>query len=442
MKNKAFYGWRHIFDFTWKQAIDAKGFKAATTIFAIILLVVGLAISTIMAFAQMESEKATSPIETVRIVDESGLAVLFVDGFAELNGEDYPSLKIEMLETEWQQVATTLGTEHPRDLIVRITHEEEAYRLTAIVPNESELTESDAEDFLEDFQICLEQSKLLSSGIEMDKLVYAMSAVSTELTVAGDEEKSVGEQLVSMLVPMLVIFVLYVMTLLYGQSITNVVSIEKSSKLMEMILTMVRPEALIFGKIAATVLIALLQLGLWITCLVVGFFGGHLIAGSMIYPEYNNVILEVFKLMQNQDGSTAFTVGAVVLFLVALCLGFLFYSVIAGLIASFASKMEEVAMCNAYYQFAVMAGFFGSYMLPLQENELVNTILRIVPITSAFLLPGDILVGNVTVWLGLVYLLILLAFTLLLVFMAGKVYKSQVFNRGMSVFERFKKKKV
>lgn len=441
MKKKAFYGWRHIFDFTWKQAVNAKGFKSATVILAMILLIVGLAISTIMAYAQKESEEETSPIETVRIVDESGLEILFVDSFAELNKEDYPNLKLEIMAADWQKVVTTLGTEHPRDLIVRITHEEEVYRLTAIIPNESELTESDAEDFLGDFQICLEQSKLLSSGIEMDKLVYAMSGVSTELTVAGDEEKSAGEYLVSMLVPMLVIFVLYMMTLLYGQSITNVVSVEKSSKLMEMMLTMVRPEALIFGKIAATVLVALLQLGLWITCLVVGFFGGHLIAENMIYPEYNNVILEVFKLMQNQDGSTAFTVGAVVLFLVALCIGFLFYSVIAGLIASFASKMEEVAMCNAYYQFAVIAGFIGSYMLPLQEKDWLNTILRIVPITSAFLLPGDILVGNVVVWQGLLYLLLLLVFTLLIVYMAGKVYKSQVFNRGMSVFEKLKKKK-
>jgi len=441
MKNKAFYGWRHIFDFTWKQAVNAKGFKAATVILAMVLLIVGLAISTIMAYAQKESEEETSPIETVHIVDESGLKILFVDGFAELNKEDYPQLKLETLEADWHQVATTLGTEHPRDLIVRITHEEEAYLLTAIIPNESELTESDAEKFLGDFQICLEQSKLLSSGIEMDKLVYAMSSVSTELTVAGDEEKSAGEYLVSMLVPMLVIFVLYMMTLLYGQNITNVVSIEKSSKLMEMMLTMARPEALIFGKIVAIVMIALLQLGLWITCLVAGFFGGHLIAENMIYPEYNNVILEVFKLMQNQDGSTAFTVGAVVLFLVALCMGFLFYSVIAGLIASFASKMEEVAMCNAYYQFAVIAGFIGSYMLPLQEKDWLNTILRIVPITSAFLLPGDILVGNVVVWQGLLYLLLLLVFTLLVVYMAGRVYKAQVFNRGMSVFERLKKKK-
>ncbi len=441
MKKKAFTGWKEVFHFTWKQAIVAKGFKTATFVLAAILLIGGMAISLIMSYAQKKSDEKVSPIETVRVADESGLAVLFLDGFAEMQMERYPNVKFDKIEGDLQEVAASLGTTNPKDLIIKITHNENGYVATAIIPNGSELDKSDAEDFLSDFQTCIEQSKLLSSGIEMEKLVYAMSGVSSELLTAGDEEKSVGEQLVSMLVPMIVVLVLYMMTILYGQSITTVVSIEKTSKLMEQMLTMTRPEALILGKISATVGIALLQLGLWLVCLVIGFFGGDIVAKAIIYPEYNNVVLEVFSLIQAQDGSTAFSVGAIVLFIVSMCLGFLFFCVIAGVVASFISKAEEVAMGSTYYQMFVVAGFLGSYLLPLQEKDWINTILRIVPITSAFLLPGDILVGNVTVLQGLGYMAILLAFTLILVVVAGKVYKSQVFHKGMSLFERFKKKK-
>ena len=441
MEKKAFTGWKHIFDFTWKQAIEGKGFKNVTVILALVLLVGGMAISVLMAYFQKQSAEKESPIETVYVLDESGLAVLMVDSFTEMYGEAYPSLKFAALEGDWKAVASDLATENSQDMILRITHEEEKYLVTAILLEESLLQESDGEDFLADFELCMEQSKLLSSGIAAEKLVYAMSNVSSQLYSAGEEEQSVGEQLVSMLLPMIVVFALYFMTILYGQSITNIVSIEKSSKLMEMMLTMVRPEALIFGKISSTVIIALLQFGLWLVCFVGGFFGGDLLAKTIIYPEYNNVILEVFRLIQSQDGSTAFTPGAILLFVLAMCLGFLFYCVVAGLIASFASKTEEVAVCSAYFQIAVVVGFIGAYVLPLQEKEWLNILLRIFPLTASYLLPGDILVGNVTVWQGLLYLICLFFFTLLFVVLAGKVYKSQVFNRGMSVFERLKKKK-
>jgi len=442
MKNLAFKGWKHIFDFSWKQAVAAKGFKFVTVLVAVIMLVVGAAVPVIMAFVQEDSAQKVSPIETVHIVDESGLQVLFTDEFAGMYGERYAGLAFEAMDADWQQTNASLGEENPNDLVLHITAQDEGgYLLTAIIPFGSALTQSDAEDFLDDFLICVEQSKLLSSGVEASKLVYAMSGVSSELVVAGEEEKSVGEELAAMLLPLLIVLVLYMMTLLYGQSITNVVSIEKTSKLMEMILTMARPEALIFGKVLATFLAALMQLGLWIVCLVGGFFGGDFVAKELIYPEFENILLEVFKLMQNQDGSTAFTIGAAILSIAAMAIGFLFYCSIASLVASFASKSEEVATCASYYQLVVIAGFFGSYMLPLQESDLLNTIIRIVPVTSAFILPGDILVGNVTVWMGALYLLLLFGFTLGFVYFAGRTYKAQVLNRGNSIFDRMKKKK-
>lgn len=428
MKKGAFTGWQDVFGFTWKQAVKGKGFKAATIGVALLFLVIGLAISTIMALVQSGEDGKVSPVGVVSIEDESGLAVLYLDGFTAAYGEEYPNVSFVENAQEYS-------------LKVKITQEEGGYLVSAVIPFESEITESDAQDFLDDFTVCMEQSKLLSSGIPQDKLVFAMSGISTEYLTAGENEKSVGEVLVTMFVPMLTIFALYMMTLVYGQGIGNVVSVEKSSKLMEMVLTMTKPYALLFGKISATVVLALLQLGLWIACFVGGFFGGDIIAKTVIYPDYINYVLEVFKLLSIQEGSTAFSVGAIVLCLLSMGIGFLFYSVLSGLVASFATKTEELAQCMAYYQIAVIIGFFGAYTLPLQEKDWLNTILRIFPLTSAYLLPGDILVGNVNVGLGIVYLLILFAFTLAVVLLAGKVYKDQLFHKGVNILERFKKKK-
>lgn len=441
MKKGLFCGWRDVFSFTFRQGTTLKGFKNSTVGVAILMLVVGLAISTIMAFVQKKDASKVSDIEKVYVINESGLEVLYLDSFTKEYGESFPKVAFEFTQKDIKTLATELGENAPYDVILQITRQDEGYLLSLILPDGCEISKSDGEDLNDALLMSMEQSKLLSSGIPMEKLVTAMSSVMVTKLDAGEEERSVGEELVAMLLPMIIMFVMYFMVLIYGQSIGNVVSVEKSSKLMEMLLTLTRPYGLIFGKVFAMTTIAILQMLLWIAALVSGFFLGHFVAGQYIYPEYSNVLLDVFALLKNQNGSTAFSAGAMILGLFTICLSFLFYCMLAGLVASFASKAEELAQVMAYYQIIMVAGFFCAYMLPLQEKEWINTILRIVPITSAYALPGDILVGNITVLQGVLYVAILLAATLLVVVITGRVYKNQLFYKGKSLSERLYKKK-
>ncbi len=447
MNKSMFSGWRHVFSFTFKQGTEGKRFKAVTIGMALFLLLGGMAISVIMALVQKSDAEEVSPIEVVHVIDESGLDVLYLDGFLEVYKEEYPTLTFKEATGTVEQVWGSLEKNSDEnaaepDLILHLTKEENGYGMNLYMQESAILAESDGKDFLDDMMLVMEQSKLLSSGIGMEKLVYVMSGVNWTIMDAGEQEKSEGEEVVGLLIPMLLMFFIYIMNLVYGVSIGNVVSSEKTSKLMEMILTLTKPYGLIFGKIFAMASIAILQMFLWIGCFVGGFIAGDFVAKEMVYPEYTNAILEVFELISNQEGSTAFTAGAFILSIVTVCIGFLFYCVIAGTCASFATKAEDLAQCMAIYQLIMIAGFFGAYMLPVMNgSETINTILRIVPVTSAYLLPGDLVVGNVSIGLGSLYMGILLLTTLALLVIAGKVYKNQMFYRGQSILDRFKKKK-
>lgn len=439
MKKSMFSGWREVFAFTWKQGTAGKGFRAGTIGMAVLFLVIGIAINMFMVYGQKKDAEETSPIEQVHIIDESGLEVLYLEGFEEQNQEKFPNVSFVSEEGNPEQVAAALAGNAEKDVVLHITRGEEGYQLLLIIPYESEITEAQGEELNEALSIVMEQSKLLSSGIPMEKLVMAMSSVSVSELDAGEEEKSIGEILASIFLPMLCILVIYIMVLIYGQSISNIVTVEKSSKLMEMLLTLTRPYGLIFGKILAMTLLAIFQMLLWIASLAGGFLAGDYIARNYIYSGYQNTLLDVFSLLQGQEGSTAFTAGAVLLALFTICLSFLFYCMLAGLVASFASKAEELAQTFAYYQIIVMLGFFGSYLVPLQEKEWMNTIVRCIPFTSAFLLPGDILVGNITVLQGLCYVGILLASSFVVVLATGKVYRNQLFYKGTKLSSRFRK---
>ncbi len=439
MNKGMFSGWRDVFLFTLRQATGKK-FRSVTIGLALVMLAAGVAVSTIMAFVQKKEDGKLSPIGQVYVADNSELDVLYLEGFGERYGETFPDISFVEAQQPVEELAVTLGEQEPESVILEIGRSAEGYLLTVVLPYGSEIDKEDAEDLCEAFASVMEQSKLLSSGIPMEKLVLAMSGVQSSQLDAGEEERSIGEQMVAMLAPMLIIFFMYFMTLMYGMSVGNAVSVEKCSKLMEMMLTLTRPYGLIFGKVLAITVTAIGQILLWIGCLVGGFFLGHGIAGAVIYPDYHNVLLEIFILLKGQVGSTAFTPGAMTLAVFTLCLAFLFYCMLAGLIASFASKAEELGQVMSFYQLAMIAGFFGSYMLPLQEKDWINTILRIVPLTSAYMLPGDILVGNVTMPEGLLFVAVLMVFTAALVVLTGRIYRNQLFYRGKSLKERLHRK--
>ncbi len=448
MNKSLFSGWRHVFSFTMKQATKGKGFKGVTIGMALLLLIGGMAISMIIAFVQKKDATEVSPIEVVHVINDSDLETLHLDGFLESYKEEYPTLSFRMAEGTVKEIWSSMDkTEVAEDsgepdMILQVSNAEEGYKMQLYLQDTATLSEGDGEDFLDDLMLVMEQSKLLSSGIDMEKLVFVMSGVSYSILDAGEQEKSLGEELMGIILPSAMILLIYMMCLVYGQSIGNVVSSEKTSKLMEMILTLTRPYGLIFGKIFAMASIAIMQMVLWILCFVGGFYAGDILAKKMIYPEYNNVILRVFEVMRGQGGGSAFTIGSFVLCIVTVCIGFLFYCVIAGTIASFATKAEDLAQVMSIYQLFVIAGFLGAYMVPLSmDSELIMTILRIIPITSAYMLPGDLVMGKVSMGMGCLYMGILLVSTIVLLIVAGKVYKNQLFYRGQSFLERFKKKK-
>jgi len=452
MNKSLFHGWRDVFSFTFKQGVGTKKYKGITFGVAAALLVVGMAISVIMAFVQQKDKEEISNLEVVHVIDESNLQVLYLDGFAEANGEKYPNVSFMVeagtVDAMVQKIAKEADPESGcKDAVLHITETEEGYLMSMYLPENSALSKDEGEDFLSALTMVMEQSKLYSTDIPMEKLGVVMSGVVTTMLDAGEDEKSMGEEMVAILLPIIFVFFLYFIALLYGQSIGNIVCMEKVTKLMEMMLTMTRPYGLILGKVFATACIGILQMLIWIGSLVGGFFAGHFVAKEMIYPEYTNYLLEVFELLKSQDGSTAFSAGALILGVFTACLAFLFYCVLAGMIASFADKAETLPQIMAWHQIAVIIGYMAGVFIPMSGmmggsgNETLMTLARIIPITSAYILPGDIVVGNITVLESLLYVGILLVTTIVLILFTGKVYKNQLFYKGAGLKARFMKKK-
>lgn len=440
MKNNVFAGWNTVFSFTLKQGFT-KGYKLGTLIFALILLMAGIGANLFLADRQKKEEKI-SPVEKVYVYDESGIQELKLSGERLLDEEQFPKVVFEPAALDFKELGVKLASEEGNDVIAQITAESHGYQVMVYVPDESRVKKEDAKNLAKAIRTVVRQSLIATSGIEKEKVTYIVSSTQTKFLTAGENAQSTGQRVLTVVLPICLMMFMYFMVLIYGQNMGNIVTVEKSSKLVETLLVMTKPYGIIFGKIFATTLTAIFQVLLWGASIVAGFVAGDVLARQVINPEYDNFFFEILSQLAADDSLKAFTVEAIILGVVTLCVAFLFYCVLAGAIASFAGKAEELGQVMMFYNMFLIIGFFGSYALPNVTGQgWVKVVLRIIPFTGAFLLPGEILVGTVPVVQGILYLLLLMAWIAGLCVFAGRVYKNQLFYKGKSLMERLKRKK-
>ena len=431
MKNKKnmFAGWKTVFDFTVKQTVGLKSFKIVTILIAIIAFVTLSAINVIYAFVNSD-EEVKIEMKNAIICDETGLITDDLALFREMYADDIKDIDIELSNESAEKVADGY-LENKKDVIVvkiyeDVYEEESLFKIDVLIPEKSNVKKKSAEKFSELFCGYFENIKLMNSGIEGEKLTAILSPVSVNINKTGEDADTIGEFLVKTLVPMIYAFALYMMLMLYGQNISKCVIMEKTSKLMETILTSVAPYAVITGKVVGVAMVALGQMLLWISSGIIGFLVGDIIAQELV-PNYSNIVLDMIKLVQ-EDASSAFRPITILLFIIIMCLGFVMYSVFAAMLSSGVKQADKLNNAIAPYMMVVMVGFFVSYMTPISGGyKWLLKISNYIPPIAAYKLPGDLLVGSASIIETVVGISLMLVVTFILIVITGKIYKKKVF---------------
>lgn len=427
MRNK-FKGWNTVFNFTFRQATKGVGFKLVTALVTILILGTILLINILVAKPDKVKEVKVSPIEAVYVLDHSGLAST---DSKMMNPDDIKFQQTEFVVATAQtkiDVQNEASANSPETIAVIISTIEGGYELEAVIPANSTISQKQATKLLDMMLESFETSKQEQSGLSEVQLATINKQVVTSYTDIGEDASEITFA-IKMLAPMLFGLMLYLMLLLYGQNISKSVSTEKTSKLMETLLTSIHPYALITGKVLATTAMALLQFLTWIVAIVVGLYGGNAVAHA-IYPEYQNTVITVINFLKDNIGESAMTLPALLLAIVIFAIGFLFYCFIAGLAGSMVSKPEDIATTQAIFVFPVIISWLVCYLSPIMGNEGVMKIARLIPFTIPFSVPVDLITGTIGIGQGLIALVILTVFSLLVIMLSGRLYKGLVLYTG------------
>lgn len=430
--NNNFRGWKAVYNFTFRQSTKGIGFKLVTTLITLLIIGIFVLVNILAAKPGDKEDSTPSPIETVMVLDQSGLLPTdFKSMNPELSSE--PLGHIVFLTSTVQDRVETIkkAASHSTETVAAIiTAVDEGFQIEFVIPEDSGIKTKDVEKLLQPVAAAFETNKMLQSGLSMEQLNSVLKPVVTSYHDIGENTNEITFA-IKMIAPMIFGFMLYMMLLLYGQNVSKSVSTEKTSKLMETLLTSIHPYALILGKILAVTSMALIQFITWLIAGVIGLWGGNAIAHN-IYPEYENTVVTIINYLKDNIGETAMTIPAVILAVLIFVVGFLFYCVLAGLAGSMVSKPEDVASTQAIFTFPIIISFLISYLAPAFQNEGLMKAARYIPFTIPFGVPSELITGTIGLGEGLLSLLLLTVFSFFVILLSARIYKGFVLYTGQN----------
>lgn len=437
MKNKGmFTGWKDVYAFTAAQDIKGGSYKVVTILIGLLVAVVFALISVVMAGIQSEESDEIdvdsdfmTKLSTVYLVDNEILQNEkmneLITAALSLDGAIPEKYTVNVIT----QDKVSEFIEADKSVVVEIEdYGDYTISFKTLVPSDDDDKKETAEEYLEYVVSCADVYGAMIADVSEENMIYFAAPYLTQATSVEDGAQSMGVFIANMIVPMVVSMILYCMIILYGQNVTKIVVAEKSSKLMEMLLTSVKPYALIAGKILAIVSIAVGQVAFWGICGFGGYKIGDIIATKM-NPDYVNYLDTIIELLAKDNGANAFTWYSFAIAFVFIVVGFLTYSVLAGLVAATISKLEDLSTGMALFQLPVIFGWLAAYLTPVFNIKLLDKLINYVPVSSPFAAPGNIILGKMSVLEGMISLLILSATCVGLILYTGKVYKGKLFNR-------------
>ncbi len=227
-----------------------------------------------------------------------------------------------------------------------------------------------------------------------------------ELTAATlhppQKESSDAEVLVAYAASLL----LFTSLAVYGQWVVTGVVEEKSNRVVEIILSTVRPRHLLAGKVIGIGLLGLAQL-----TLVAGLTAVLLAAG-------------VFDAPAGLGGSVALVIPW-------FALGFALYAVAYAAAGALASRQQDASAAGQPVTYTILAAYFAGYVaLATDVDGLAANVLTVFPLSAPLVLPARSALVGVPLWEHVLAVALVVATIYALVRFAGRVYAHGLLRGG------------
>lgn len=202
------------------------------------------------------------------------------------------------------------------------------------------------------------------------------------------------------------LILMYIAILSYGSWMLSGVTEEKTNRVVEVLLSSLRPWHILGGKLIG---IGMLGLGQLMVLVTVGLVGIRL-SGAVDIP--------------------AVPVDSAVALVGWFILGFLLYAIIYGAAGSLVSRMEDAQNAAAPLTIVALVGYLFSFAALNDPEGTVAIVGTYIPFTAPYVAPIRLAIGDIAVWEMALAVVITVITIGLLVRLAGRVYAGGLLRFG------------
>lgn len=405
-----------VVKFTFWTRFKAKSTIISNLIFAVILTVL---INLPYLISQFSSDE---PSKIGVFDDKQGVSVKLEEHFKK---QEKPDVTVIRLQDQGSKEANEkFAKDQIKDKQIEgyVEFTEETGKAFPKIVYKSE--DSSASSMKSDLQMALGSVKtemaVRDANLSTDVLNNLFSPVAIEtvqISTTGDavgEGKSESQMALAFGLVYALLFMLYIGVIGYGNLVATEITAEKSSRVMEVLISSVSPLKQMFGKIIGVCMLGLTSIILYIA-----------VGGANLVLPHNRELLDKLEINLND-----LPIGLLFYFILFYLTGYLIYATIFAAVGSLVSRTEEVGQAIMPVTFVIIAAFMIS-MYGLQDpNATFVVVMSFIPFFSPLLMFLRIGMSDPALWEIWLSIGILFASILGMGWLAAKIYRTGVLMYG------------
>lgn len=259
------------------------------------------------------------------------------------------------------------------------------------------------------------------------------------LDEAGETKDTVGE-LASMM-GMMFTFIMFFFVMMYGSLVMQSVVEEKTNRIIEVIISSVKPFYLMMGKIVGVALVGLTQVAVWIVIVSLGAISVGIFGGINISADNMGQAMEIAsqnKLLAGALDAQLSALLAINWFQVIICFilyfigGYLLYASLFAMFGSAANDSQEAQQFMTPLTMILLVAFYVGFAASKNPEGTTAIWGSIIPFTS----PVVMMVRTpfeIPLWHIVVSLILLYGTAILMTMLAAKIYRTGILMYGKKV---------
>jgi ABC-2 type transport system permease protein len=232
------------------------------------------------------------------------------------------------------------------------------------------------------------------------------------VTIAAAQGVSHDDRESAMVGVSVLFFVMYLVIMLYGMNVARSIIEEKTSRIFEVLLATIRPEAMMAGKIVGVGSVGLTQVGIWLAAIFVlaaSLSGVHLFGDTL---------------------HVALTAPQVIFFFVFFILGYAFYSSIAAALGAMTNSEQELQQLNMFLVLPLLFCFVMLGPLLTTPDSTAARVLALIPPFTPLIMYLRVCLGHPALWEVVLSLVLTLASIYGIIWVTSRIYRIGVLMYG------------